>query len=259
MNWANERLVAIDTETTGKDTMTARVWEFGIARQIAGLVSCDSRIIAPGVPIPNEIIAICGLSRGELMVIEHADPFERHAAEIAGWLSGEIVVGYNILGYDWPLLVEEFRRTNVVVPAPRLIIDVLVLARHLMPGGSHRLGVIAERVGVKSEGAHRAEADCMMTLAILRHMQKDLPEGLDELSVFLEGLHTDQCALREKYGHWLREDSGVLVLACGKHEGLPLSSVPRSYRMWALQNATMTDGAREAFRASLRREEVCDE
>jgi len=235
--------------------MSARVWELGVVEHLDDGTHGLSQFINPGMPIPPEIVELCGLSSDDLAGIAAAREFDyEHGMELFDATNGKIVVGYNILGYDWPLLCAELDRIGMKTPIPNGIIDVLVLARRLFPTGSHKLGAMAERLGISADGAHRTLADCAMTHELLMRMRPSLPEDLDEL---LQIIATNTATHKQQfadYGYWLRRDEqGQLRVGCGKWNGTLLTELDGRYMLWALGNATMPDGARKAMRQELAR------
>jgi len=243
VKWAEQTLIALDLETTGVDPATARIWEIGAAdrhgvtRQI---------LVNPEVEIPAEVATMCGLTPADLESIYWDKPLFRAVSDdLCRMIAGRIVVGYNILSYDWPLLEAEFRRQGRSIEGDcRYIIDVLVWVRYLHPRlPSHKLAEVATHFGVDGGTAHRAVADCMMTLGILARLAPSIPEDLDELLELQATLKEEQDHDYASYAHWLAKDRtpegrGRLFLACGKYRGTYLTDADPGFLRWAMNKVS---------------------
>lgn len=268
MKWSEQPLVAIDLETTGTDPATARVWEIGAVTQSPDpnvIDAAQHNLINPDCDIPPEVIKLCNLTPEELdHIYWDAPTFKSISGSVctmlAGGKTGTLTVGYNILDYDWPLLEAEFQRLGQTINPNRFIIDVLVLVRYLAPRlKSHKLADVAAHFNARAiTGAHRAIADCYMTLDILDAIQPELPEDLEELLKLQAEAKAERDKDWEDYGSWLARDgqhSDHLFVACGKHRGTYLRDVDPSYLRWVLNNPDieLTPATRQAFEQATRR------
>ena len=248
--WKKGPLAAIDTETTGVDTTTARIWEIGMVyRGGPWDKQSTSVLVNPDEEIPAEVIELCGLGMADLGEIAAAQPFARVAPRLLKRLAGHVAVGFNSLAYDLPLLRIEMVRCGapIEITWPGDSIDVLVLVRRLrLRLGSHRLSDVADQLSVRPPGqAHRAVADCHMTMGILDSMLDELPDDLDELLALQAEWRAEQDADFERFSYWLRRDLTAagepLIMRAGKHKGLRLDSVPAGWLGWVIRNAPNWD------------------
>ena len=131
-------LAALDLEATGVDTRTARIIEVGLFRIEADGSSQPlvDRLINPGVPVPEKVTELTGISAEDLASIGGSPVevlIETRAAIEALVEEGVPIVLYNA-NYDWPLLTNELARNGLdplpTVP-PAILIDPLVLDRHV--------------------------------------------------------------------------------------------------------------------------------
>lgn len=244
--WMSPNVVVIDTETTGTDPATARVWEIGLFWPNLGERGMtSSTLINPGEPLPPEVIELCGLGPADLEAIAASRPFDQVGERLLGLLSRKILIGYNLLAFDLPLLRAELARAGVDPGAlDEPAIDVLVWLRHLRRDmRSRRLALAAQDFGVHVDGAHRTVADVRMTWGILRCIADQLPSDIDLLLEEQARLVAAQEADRQAYGYWLATAPDGLRLACGKHCGLRLDQVPTSYLSFLLEaQHTWPDG-----------------
>ncbi len=243
LRWSELPLAVIDTETTGTDPATARIWEIGI-RFVGGDRNGKqtSTLVRPPEAIPQEVIELCGLQPEDLKAVQQAPPFEAVAERLLGHLRDRVLVGYNLLTYDLPVLRAELARCSPAPPAPELdgpTIDALVATRHFLRHlRSRRLSSVAEALGVPiPANVHRTLADVRMTAGVLGRLAPRLPQGLEELlRVQAEWLELQEKESAE-FGYWLYRDRSDerLRMGAGKHCGLALDEVDPSYLFYLLR------------------------
>lgn len=187
MNMHTATWAVVDTETTGPDPDTASIVEVAVALFRGGELLGEPRswLVNPGCPIPDEAAAIHGISNE---MVEGAPPFAVVLPELcAAIAAADILVGYNALHFDLPILEREaaamwgVEKAAEGAPASlwaaaaagKPVVDPLVLVRHDSIGrywkgqGRHRLGNVCARFGIDADGAHRAGADVVMTGRLL--------------------------------------------------------------------------------------------
>ena len=102
--------------------------------------------------------------------------FSQHANKISSMVEDSIIVGHNVLRFDWRFLEVECVRAGMEAPIPRGIIDTLVLARRLRVPGRHTLGHLCSRFGIEMTSSHRADVDAGATLMLLWRMMQAYPD-----------------------------------------------------------------------------------
>ena len=171
-------LVAIDTETTGRDAEVDRIVEIACVRAVGDRIEpAQSWLVNPGRPIPKEASDVHGIDDA---AVKDAPPFAAVALEVLDALAGAVPVAYNA-EYDRKVLVAETARAEIAPDSPppalrRSVewIDPLVWARELQRTEKSRsLGEVAERLGIGLERAHRATDDALATLHVLRVFGRD--------------------------------------------------------------------------------------
>jgi len=177
-SWRDLPLAVVDVETTGLDAATCRVIEVGIVRFERGQVAERwGQLIQPDCPIPDKVTEITGI-KGEML--EGQPTFRDLKWDIYGRLRDRIVVAYNA-DFDMGFLEHEMARVGIALPKLP-VLDPLVWARQLMPTErSHRLGRVAEKLGVDLSQAHRAEHDAEATGRILLRFADKVPMELGQL------------------------------------------------------------------------------
>lgn len=171
-------LVAVDTETTGRDYETDRIVEIAcVLYRNNQVVSRESWLIHPGCPIAPEAVQVHGITDEK---VRDQPTFDRVADAILQVLAGHIPVAYNA-EFDRGFLHAELSRagrlSGKLPPAarPRVDwIDPLVWARELyQEAKSKSLGDMCERLGIHLERAHRATDDAEAALQVLLALARD--------------------------------------------------------------------------------------
>ena len=119
--WVYQNWASIDTETTGTGP-NARVVEVAVITCRFGLVvDVFSSRVNPGVPIPDEAVAVHGITNED---VKDAPRLEELIPEIRKRLDQcAAVVGYNIVGYDEPVL--KAHGLDLGLP----VVDIMPLAK----------------------------------------------------------------------------------------------------------------------------------
>ncbi|MFP4523910.1 MAG: PolC-type DNA polymerase III [Candidatus Woesearchaeota archaeon] len=169
--------VVLDVETTG-----LRPGRHGLTEVYAARVDGHGNVkgdfhsmVNPGRPIPAFITRLTGIDDG--MVEDAPEPREAVRAFDRFLDQDDVLVGHN-LRFDLSFLSHE-RRRLFERPFPHQPLCTLKLSRRVFapePFPSYRLGVLAERLGIPLEGAHRARADVMATVALKQELFKRMEE-----------------------------------------------------------------------------------
>ena len=177
------RVLGFDLETTGFDHRKDRIVQYA-------LVGSDSdgshinlqSLVNPRVKIPPETTRVHGITNED---VRGMGDFSEHANEIHSMVENSIIVGHNVIQFDWRFLEVECVRAGMEAPVPRGIIDTLVLARRLKIPGRHTLGHLCARFGIEMTRSHQADADAGATLLLLWRLMQTYPNKfpgtIDEL------------------------------------------------------------------------------
>ncbi|MFJ8824060.1 3'-5' exonuclease [Streptomyces sp. NPDC102467] len=180
MGWHRELMVGFDLETTGTDPREARIVTGAVIEVRDGSVLGHRQWLAdPGVPIPDEAVAVHGISN-ERATAEGA-PADRVAEAIAEvlvgyWRTGVPVVAYNAT-FDLTLLSAELARYGLpslrdrlggTEPAP--VIDPYTIDRTAdrYRRGKRNLEAVCTEYGVTLDAAHDASADALAAVLLAR-------------------------------------------------------------------------------------------
>lgn len=230
---ADSELVAYDTETEGLIRVTPDgsvvgtapgVWELaGLAFRARGPLEAEARTwrIRLGRPLPAEVARISGVDPGVTVVVGRESATV--LGEFSGFVAGRVLVAHNGSLFDDPIMRAAYRAAGVPVPPelahPAWTFDSRPLSRALLPG-SHRLGEVAETLGVAGSWSHRAADDATLlarvTIALLELAARafgalDDPEGALEQ---VEALDPDpRAGPSHLYGYPIR-----VCITCGIRE-----------------------------------------
>jgi DNA polymerase-3 subunit epsilon len=172
-------LVAIDTETTGRDPSTDRIVEVAAVIWDGKAVSERfSWLVNPGCPIPAETTEVHGITDAD---VADKPPFSDILPELLAVLKGRVPLAYNA-EFDKRFLMAEYARSAIKeshhVPAFRRNIewvDPLVWVREVQKDEkSKSLGDVCERLQIPLTNAHRATDDAEAALRVLHAVLPDM-------------------------------------------------------------------------------------
>lgn len=227
-------LVVFDTETTGTNSRSDRIVEIACVKiHPDGRREDFERRLNPGIPIPAGSTAIHGITDAD---VAGAPRFRDIAAELVAYLEGCDLAGYNIAGFDLPVLRAEFLRVGV----PFEVTDRrLVDAQRIFFAREPRHLAAAARFYCQSDhdGAHGARADAEMTLRVLvgqLERYAELPRSVGELhDQFCAGIDQDI----DPEGRF-RLVNGEPTVNFGKNRGRLLKDISREepgFLRWILK------------------------
>ena len=184
--------MVFDLETTGPNFRSDRIIEIaGVKVRPGGDREVWVRRVNPGVPIPAASTAIHGIRDADVAAMPR---FKEVAPELARFLEGCDLAGYNITGFDLPVLRLEFLRAGLTFEiSGRRLVDAQRIFFSREP--RHLSAAARFYCQTDHEGAHGALADAEMTLRVLAgqfEKYPDLPRTVDELhELFCSGLDRD--------------------------------------------------------------------
>ncbi|MGD9588234.1 MAG: PolC-type DNA polymerase III [Pyrinomonadaceae bacterium] len=172
--------VVFDLETTGAKAPPCRITEIG-ACMIKGRQIVDefNSLINPGVPIPEFITALTGISDD---MVRDAPDFSSVAGDFLDFISDSVLVAHNayfdmsFLNHEIGLVFEGYRVWN---PS----ICTVQMARKLLPQiENHKLNTVASHYAVDLKNHHRAGDDARATAEIFLNLVSELSSrGIDDL------------------------------------------------------------------------------
>ncbi|MCD4832818.1 MAG: 3'-5' exonuclease [Bacteroidales bacterium] len=227
-------IVFFDLETTGVDVANDRIVEISLHKVMPdGKEETKTMRINPEMPIPPQSTEIHGISDED---VKDEPTFNIVAKDVAKFIEGCDLAGYNSNKFDVPLLAEEFLRVGLDVDLKKhRLIDVQVIF-HKME--QRTLSAAYKFYCEKNlDNAHSAEADTIATYEILKAQidrYTELNNNVEELSKFSSHNKNADFAGRIVYN-----DKGEEVFNFGKYKGQTVDSVlekDQGYFSWMLNS-----------------------
>ncbi|MCK5170088.1 MAG: 3'-5' exonuclease [Bacteroidales bacterium] len=227
-------IVFFDLETTGVDVANDRIVEISLHKVMPeGKEETKTLRINPEMPIPAQVTEIHGISDED---VKDEPTFNIVAKDVAKFIEGCDLAGYNSNKFDIPLLAEEFLRVGVDVDLKKhRFIDVQVIFHKM----EQRTLSAAYKFYCKKDldNAHSAEADTIATYEILKAQidrYAELNNDMEELSKFSSHNKNADFA-----GRIVFNDEEEEVFNFGKYKGQTVESVlekDQGYFSWMLNS-----------------------
>lgn len=251
-----------DLETTGINVVKDRIVEISIVKlMVNGEIIKKTLRVNPTIPIPLESSLIHGIYDED---IKDAPTFKSIAKEVAKFMEGSDLSGYNVLKFDIPVLVEEFLRAEIDFDlSHRKVVDVQRIF-HMM---EKRNLTAAYKFYCHKElmNAHSAEADTIATMEVLES-QVSMYDGMDvtdmkgnKIGVIendIDTLHQlTNNNLVDLAGRMVFNNQGKEVFNFGKHKNKEVSKifdVEPSYYDWMMKGDFALDTKRKLTVIKLR-------
>ena len=233
LNLANP-IVFFDLETTGINIAKDRIVEISVLKVYPNGKEEQKTIrVNPGMHIPEEASAIHGIYDED---VKDAPMFKHIARELAHYIEGCDLGGYNSNRFDIPLLAEEFLRAEVDFDmSKRKFVDVQTIF-HKME--QRTLSAAYHFYCDKClEDAHTAAADTMATYEVLMSQLDRYPDLQNDVT-FL----SDYSSFNKNVdfaGRMVYDDKGVEVFNFGKYKGMSVADVLKrdpGYYSWILNS-----------------------
>jgi DNA polymerase III subunit epsilon len=210
----------IDLETTGINVTTDRIVELSVLKiSPNGKEEWMSTRVNPEMAIPPKSTAIHGIKDED---VAKSPTFKEIARNLAAFLEGCDLAGYNAIKFDIPVLAEEFLRVNIDFNfRKRRYVDVQVIFHKK----EQRTLSAAYQFYCKKEleGAHGSKADTAATFEVLKSQldrYKDLENDVEKLADF-SSFNTNV----DFAGRIILDENDVEVFNFGKHKGKSVESV----------------------------------
>ena len=245
-------LCFFDLETTGTDKVKDRIISISVFKihpghmpALTALASLSyplknlfeeakleeyKSLVNPGVPITQEITDLTGITNEMLAT---APTFAEIAQELHVFCYGCDMAGYNINGFDIPMLVEHFLESRIMFPTEDTkMVDCFQIFRKMFP---HNLAACFKHyTGQVLEGAHDASQDTKATILIwlkqiARH--EEIGSCVADTHTFCQGEHP----FADYAGLLVRDKEDDIVYNFGKHKGIKVRH-ESNYAVWMLKN-----------------------
>jgi len=225
-------IVFFDLETTGINVSSDRIVELSFLKiSPNGKEQWMTLRINPEMPIPPKATEIHGISDED---VAGEPTFGEVAKNLAHFLEGCDLAGYNSIKFDIPLLAEEFLRTDTDFNfSKRKYVDVQVIFHKK----EQRTLAAAYQFYCRKElkDAHSSKADTSATFEVLKAQldrYEDLENDIEKLADFSS--YNDYVDFA---GRIILDENGVEIFNFGKHKGKPVEKVLKeepSYYSWMM-------------------------
>ncbi|MEO8456896.1 MAG: helicase C-terminal domain-containing protein [Chloroflexota bacterium] len=174
--------VAFDLETTGLDYERDSIIEIGAVRFTRdGVKETYHTLVNPRKHIPSPVVTLTGIRDED---VADAPALEVVAADFERFISGSILVGHNICGFDLPVL------DAYGIRHPHEAYDTQRIASVLLPAiGQYSLAEMAERFAIDFPVRHRAlpdaEASRSVFLSLIERSMEIPAEVLGQIAQWL--------------------------------------------------------------------------
>ncbi|MEG2556771.1 MAG: exonuclease domain-containing protein [Odoribacter sp.] len=234
LNLANP-IVFFDLETTGINIVKDRIVEISVLKVLPNGKEEQKTIrVNPEMPIPEESSKIHGIYDDD---VKDCPIFKNIAKELARYIEGCDLGGYNSNRFDIPLLAEEFLRAEVDFDmSKRKFVDVQTIF-HKME--QRTLSAAYQFYCEKSlEDAHTAAADTTATYEVLKAQLDRYGEKLENSIDFLSKFSTQNKNV-DFAGFIIYNEKGVEVFNFGKNKGVAVEKVlkeQQGYYDWMMKS-----------------------
>ena len=162
----------LDIETTGLSFRTEKITEFGAIKIKNGeIIDTFECFVNPEKPIPYEVIKVTHITDD---MVRDAETIEQVLPKFLEFIGDDVLVAHNA-NFDIGFIrhfaeLQGYKLNNTYI-------DTLALARDMFPDyKKHKLGVIADNLGIRVDVAHRALDDVKTLVKVFEVMIKKLKE-----------------------------------------------------------------------------------
>jgi DNA polymerase III epsilon subunit family exonuclease len=174
-----------DTETTGLEPESGdRIVEIaGIRVRGQEVLGVFETLVNPGRPISEAAFRVNNISAG---MLEGAPAIGEVLPKFLHFAQDSCLCSYNA-GFDLGFINQELRRLGKGALEGFTAVDILKMARRLLPGlNRYALWFVAEQLQIKEKQSHRALSDVELTLGVFHKLKEILYlKGITEFEQFL--------------------------------------------------------------------------
>ena len=238
-------IVVFDLETTGVNVTTDRIVEISTVKLCPGQTEPEvkTRRLNPEMHIPEEATAVHHITDAD---VADCPRFKQIAKNLAKYLEGCDIAGFNSNRFDIPMLDQEFQRADVDFDFSKArFIDVQTIFHKKEP--RNLTAAYRFYCGKELEGAHSANADTMATYEVLLAQLErypDLPDNVEELADF-----ASQNRNVDFMGRLVYDDKKREVINFGRYKGKLAEEVLKKdpgYYGWIMQG-DFTKNTKDCF------------
>ncbi len=165
-NGMDNEYIVLDIETTGLSFRTEKITEIGAVKVKDGeIVDTFECFVNPEIPIPQKIVELTGITDE---MVSNAETIDKIMPKFLSFIGDLKLVAHNA---DFDVGFLKYNAESLGLTMDNEYIDSLALSRQLFPEfKKHKLGIIAEKLGIKVENAHRALDDVITLVKVFKKM-----------------------------------------------------------------------------------------
>ena len=177
----------LDIETTGLSFRTNKITELGAVIYKNGeIVKEFEHFVNPEMPIPEEVVEVTHITDE---MVKDAPTIEEILPKFLEFIGDRVIVAHNA---DFDVGFIKYYAEQLGYKLENTYIDSLRLAKDLFPDyKKYKLGIIAEKLGIKVDVAHRALDDVITLVKVFKVMIEMLKEKgvviVDDIDKLEEG------------------------------------------------------------------------
>lgn len=181
---AKSNLVCFDTETTGLVSYYESLIEISAVRfNLNGDIEEKfTSLLDPMKQIEPVITDLTGITNDDLI---DAPPFWNVLGDFVDFLREDDILFAHNAYFDANFVGVWMSKIMEVLP-PNRIYDTIAIAKKVFPGlRTYKLVSLIESLGLEGENAHRAEADVLATISLIRKCMKELGISQENVKPYL--------------------------------------------------------------------------
>ena len=178
----------LDLETTGLSARTDKITEIGVIKYKNGEVVDEFEcFVNPERPIPQAVVEVTHITDD---MVKDAETIDKVLPKLIEFLGDGIIVAHNA-DFDTGFLKHNFEKYGYEFDYT--CIDTLRLAKAVFPEfKKYKLGLIADKLGIKVDVAHRALDDVKTLVAVFKIMIEEAKKvGAESVIDFDNKFETD--------------------------------------------------------------------
>ena len=155
-----------DLETTGISHITEKITEIGIMKIKNGkVIDTFESFVNPEKPIPEKVVEVTHITDD---MVKDAPTIDQIMPDVLKFMGDSVLVAHNA---DFDIGFMKYNCEKLGLPFEHTHIDTLRLAKAIFPDFTrYKLGIIADKLGIVVEVAHRALDDVKTLVAVFEEM-----------------------------------------------------------------------------------------
>lgn len=234
-------IVFFDVETTGVDIKRDRIIEISAVKYTTDKTKLTyQKYFNPEITISQSAIDVHGLTNEFLSQFK---PFKNSCDELYEWFKDCDLGGYNCIGFDIPILFEEFSRYG---KKPNWFnINIIDSYNLLNKFETRKLNDIYKRFfGKDIENTHSASDDIEATIKVFEKQLEVYNIEDKSLKEISNIIRSDQNGYKIlDLSNWFKLKDGDYLFNKGKHKDCPIKD-HKSYLEWLIGNPNIENNSR---------------